>query len=121
MKARRMQESDDENLSFIVDLASGDFVPLRTNDPTSLIVSPASFLPDGSIVSAIFANGVLSLLRSDMDGQEIGVVSLPAGLVRPEDGLAPSVSTDGTVFVPTMGVAGSDFQGGVFVDGASIG
>jgi len=109
---------DGEPVSFIVDLATGETVPVQATEawPLVSLTGPGAFLPGGqAIVSVEVEGNAPSLLLSGLDGSVLGRADLPETAIGPASSRGLSIADDGTVFLSTLATTEANERGGVLV------
>ncbi|MGN6483546.1 MAG: hypothetical protein ACTHMX_04015 [Thermomicrobiales bacterium] len=110
------QFTSDTPAYFIVDLATGETVPVAVANPApgARIVAVGTFLPDGkSILSVEVVGNRPRLVRSGLDGAALASVDLPEKAVGPASYRGLSITDDGTVFMPTLATEEGSKRGGI--------
>lgn len=107
-----------EPVYFIVNLKTGEIVPLSSTEPGPLVrlLAPGTFLPDGSGIVSVESDGKqVSLVRFGLDGSATSSTAVPEGAGSPVGFRGPTVSADGTVFLPTVSSGAEGERGGVLL------
>ena len=105
-----------EPVYFLVNLKTGEIVPLSSTEPGPLVrlLAPGTFLPDGSGVVSVESDGnQISLVRFDLDGAVTGHAALPEETGPPTWYRGLTVATDDTAFLPTVATSDGDQRGGI--------
>lgn len=107
-----------EPISFIVDLDSGETMPVELPQPGSpaRFTAPGAFLPDGRGVLSVAVNGnEPSLVLSGLDGGVLGSAALPEDAIGPATYRGLSIADDGTVFLSTLATTEANGRGGFII------